>query len=74
VIVVTGSPEIADVAGAVSCCIEVSDCPAGMAFSTKFFNAAGEMIRQDQHIDAFRMFDAANGTASLYRPPTLQPA
>jgi hypothetical protein len=42
-----------------------------MAFTTAFYDAEGGLIRQDQHIDAFRAFDAAKGDASLYRPPVL---
>jgi hypothetical protein len=69
--IVTGSPELAGVPGAVKAVVTIEDCPAGMAFQTQFYDAAGEMIRMDQHIDAYRAFDALSGKASLYRPPVL---
>jgi hypothetical protein len=71
VIIKTGSPEIADVPGAVRCTVEVTDVPCGMCFSTAFYDADGGLVRLDQHVDAFRAFDQMTGTVGAYTPPTL---
>lgn len=65
----TASPEMADVPGAVKTVITITDVPSGMCFTTAFYDAKDELLRQDQHVDAFRAFDALHGTVSGYKPP-----
>lgn len=67
--IVTESPEMADVPGAVKTVVTVTDVPCGMCFTTAFYDVEDKLLRQDQYVDAFRAYDAATGDASLYRPP-----
>jgi hypothetical protein len=62
---------MADVPGAKKVVLTIEDCPAGMAFTTAFYDAEGRADPAGPTHRRIPRVRRSKGDASLYRPPVL---